>query len=741
MSPQLINTPSIFRALTALALVFAIFQWSVWAPEAKSDLSEYLTTLSMVCCSVILSLIGNAVITLAAQWCRRDLALNTPASDSPFHPLPFISRAVLALGIGQLAVMFYVFARSALSGAAYLLVKRQIPIGNFEILLLLASVLLVTVKTTPQRSISGKILPIASFIVILICILAPLCFRELPRDVALSSDPDQHAFWALQVLRLGIVPWDQGLTGVGPFGYPAGFAVLNAIWMRLSGLTAVEIVTIQPMLQFLLGVATCASIGPLLLSNRRSRALLAPNKMDNSPVFLTTLCSIALYWFILPYGYQGERFHGEGTARLSASLLSAFALLSWIATSSGSLTIRERSFRFVFMTASVALLATLNPLVSILPGIFLVLALLDLVWRNTVESARVLNTGLVCLAAFLTAAIIVSGEPYFSARIIDALRSAPTSNLVPMQPATASSLSFEITLYRIWESLQPSRLISYLFAGTYTGNEIMPVVYLVLTILTAVWIIYAPRTAVRGFFVLLGCGATSMVFDGLSAGGSVDLPLYLIQPYVIQTVLQCGALIGFCWIIPTLMIAFSRKGVVLNGCVSLLTIFSLCLPSEPITARTAAFNMNVRGGYCGSLTCLNEGNRAALAFLEQLSANIINKYPGLTYETAPKILILGIPATLGVEKWVFPAGAARVVSLFSSLPVAFFYGRGHPDWSFDNYQSRVCQKLDLDWLKKRNVRYLFFPYREPGCLKKRAELRQRSKIIFEHDKSRILQIF
>jgi len=178
-----------------------------------------------------------------------------------------------------------------------------------------------------------------------------------------------------------------------------------------------------------------------------------------------------------------------------------------------------------------------------------------------------------------------------------------------------------------------------------------------------------------------------------------------------------------------------------NGCVLLLTITSLCLPTAPVTARTPAFNMNVRGGYCGSLTCLNEGNRAALAFLEKLSAQIINKYPGLSYEAAPKILMLGIPATLGVEKWVFPAGAARVVPLFSSLPVAFFYGRGHSDWSFENYQNRVCQKLDLDWLKRRNVRYLFLPYREPGCLKKRAEIRRLSKVIFEHDKSRVLQIF
>jgi hypothetical protein len=725
-----------FRTLTAAALVYSIFWWSVLAPGAAFDGSECFAALGLVWCAVVLSLFGHATAALASRYCTQSATGSGLEEKSPLSRLPYISKAIIALAIGQVVAMGWVFARSALSGIAYAVTGRQLPITTLEVLALLVGAGFVVLRRRPNALSRHSAFGAVSFIGVLVCIVAPLAFRDLPRSVALSSDPDQHAFWASQVFKLGIVPWDQGLTGVGPFGYPAGFAVLNAVWMVFSGLTAVEIVTIQPMLQFLLAVVLCVAVGPLLVGrNAISR------RIDDVSITLASLLCVLTYWYVLPYGLQGERFHGEGTARLSCSLLSALPILLWIARLSVPLTHTASSAQPFAACVSVALLATINPLSAFLPGIFAGLITLAYLVRGVIaRQARLVSYAL--LASALAAVLIIGGEPYFVTRIVSALSPSGDATTAPIsQASTSLPFSFALSAAQVRESLQPSRLVEYLLAGTYADKASIQPAHWTLGVSFVLWIASAPWVATRGAIALVVCGAVAFAFTGLQAIGSVELPLYLIQPYVVQSVLQCGAVLGFLLLTPLSILLFSARGVVHTLFVSLLCVYCFCFAAAPMTQRTGAFNMNVRGGYCGTMACLSDSDLAALTFLEGLGERITLKYPGLSYDEAPKVLILGIPASLGNENWVFPSGSARVVPLFSKLPVAFFYGRGHQDWTFENYQERLCKSLDLDWLKKRNVRYIFLAKKDPGCFKRRREIVRQSKVLFDAGGARVLQLF
>jgi hypothetical protein len=654
--------------------------------------------------------------------------------------MPFVSRSILALCVGQIASMSWVFARSALSGLVFYFTAHQLPISSVEVWALVICVLFVVSRAKRESESRFNAWQVVGLLVVLACISIPVAFRDLPRTVALSSDPDQHAFWASQVYKLGIVPWDQGLTGVGPLGYPAGFAALNAIWMFFSGCSAVEIVTIQPMLQFLLATAACAAYAPILIGSVRLRSSAFREDSGNWAVVLAALAAIVLYWFALPYGLQAERFHGEGTARLSCSLLSALVLLSWVTPTNSLLTSKEQSIRLIVVSSSVALLATINPLSALLPGVFLGLIGLDYCWHKLRSRCKreALCTLLGCL---MVIAIIFAGEPYLVTHAVRALGFSSTSATATTQVATSSPLSITLSTEHVFEWLSFRRIMSYLLAGTYIDNPIMQPIHLLFVVACTVWGLGAFRAVLRWIVALGVCGITAFAFVGLGVTGSIELPLYLVQPYVVQSVFQCGAILGFIALMPLLLKLFSLRSALITACISVVTICCFCVPTTPITARSGAFNMHIRGGYCGSIACLSEGDREAFLFIEQLGHRIQQQYPSLSYANAPKILILGIPADLGGERWVFPSGSARALPIISPLPVAFFYGRGHPDWTFENYQARLCQNLDLDWIKKRNIRYLFLAKNDPGCMKRRREVVRQGKVIFEHQGTRVIKLF
>jgi hypothetical protein len=224
-------------------------------------------------------------------------------------------------------------------------------------------------------------------------------------------------------------------------------------------------------------------------------------------------------------------------------------------------------------------------------------------------------------------------------------------------------------------------------------------------------------------------------------GGSPEMPLYLLQPYYLQSTLQIGAVAGVTLFVVFLSLIVHAAPRVSSYVLSSLLIWCVGFLSLPPSGANSSFNTSSRANYCGSLGCASASDHAAIDFIKAFGANIINTYPNLTYQSAPKILILGHPTALGGEKLVFPYGASRLVPLESPLPVAFFYGRGYPAWDFDNYLRHVCSRFDMDWMRRHNIRYLFLPSSGGGCLRGRQSVIASSTVLFEQGGARFLKLF
>jgi hypothetical protein len=112
----------------------------------------------------------------------------------------------------------------------------------------------------------------------------------------------------------------------------------------------------------------------------------------------------------------------------------------------------------------------------------------------------------------------------------------------------------------------------------------------------------------------------------------------------------------------------------------------------------------------------------------------------LDYESVPKILVLNAPVIIGNERWLLPTGASRILPTFNTFPLAFYYFQGSPDYSYELYQKNICQSLNLQWLREKNIRYLFVPSYNFGCLRKKAALLLQGKIIEQSGKSMFIDI-
>ncbi|MFN4895141.1 MAG: hypothetical protein ACK5GN_06590 [Pseudomonadota bacterium] len=732
--------PTAFRVIIVGALIYSILYLSVLAHDALYNLGDCFAAIRLTWSTLILSLIGFFTMRITGSLALISSGHTETANRSAekqsadeASALPWLSKAIISIAVGQLVIMCWVYCRSALSGIAFYIVGLQLPISTLELIVILA--VIIANEWTRMRSalLKSKTTDLLGYTLIIASVVLPLVIRDLPRSVGLSSDPDQHAFWASQVYKLGVVPWDQGLTGEGHFGYPGGFAVLNAIWMTLSGISAVEMVTIQPVLQFLLAIITCAAVCPLLCP----RPGYYPNYRSQprviSDTLLLSLVSLATYWALLPYGYQAERWHGEGTARLSASWISALVVLAWI--------IRAKDFqnscvqRLMLATSAVCILATIHPLTAIIPAILLGLIAVDYL-QSTIGlcgwTSALTTGGLIALLGLL----ILAGEPYLVTSLFS-FWSAPS--LASVGPSSSSNITSFGNLYSLVLGLSPSQLMPYLSAATFLRSGATASILATMCII-ALWFYRSPGTTIRWLATLLICGAVGTSALSFQLTSSPWLPLYLVAPYIYESALQVGAILGFILIVAVIGPSISLPSSWRRRVFVVLAAIILCYQYSILTSTTSNFNLTPRECRTDAPYCLTQSDQKALTFIEELGARIRAQYPDISYRSAPKVLLLGTPKQQGVEHWVFPSGIARVIAIHSSIPVAFFYGRGSPDWSYENYLSRVCRKLDLQWLTNRNIRYLVLGKREPGCMKRRSEVVKRGNLIFEDGGVRILEL-
>jgi hypothetical protein len=716
-----VTLPDILLWAAIAIAVTGVWRWSISADGAPITGPGFASALRLMCGSLAFWLIGRAVIRLVLLWCR------SADAHAVMHGLPV---QLCAVAVGQLGAVCWLVLRSGVHEACVRWTGIPIPVTGIEVfVLMLVALGSLALEWRPSGPGAegptgapwrNRLVQMASFGLLIALVCLAVGFREMPRISALSSDPDNHAFWARMVMRLGVIPWDQGVLGQGPFGYPCGYAALNASWCTLSGISVVDAVTIQPVLQTLMGCLVISALAPWCITHTRSRLIAAPG----SQVLLIALLLMTVYWLALPYGMQRDRYFGEGAARLSATMFTALMLMCWLAPLGAPLCSRERILRLGVVSASLAAVLLINPITAAVAAVPALAVGLDECRRIAMRSrlpagATIpLASVVVSLAGF---AALVASDPYFGERIAGRRETDPAliaSEFEATDPrAQGSQTMFELPDTTIVPLLSPTQLVAYSRAGIASPASVSAAWGLALVASFVAWISRSPARALRWLAIFPVLAITHFVALCIPPRVGGAIPIYLIQPYTIDAANQMGAVAALC----ALGVAFAfivqlshawQRAAVAMGAIGLAWIgqSSAASAGNGFIMRPRVTRLD------GNMGVPTASDLDVIRFWNQYATEAMTQAGAASYGEAPKILVLGNPRDRGIEQWVFPVGGGRLLPLESPMPVAFFYGHGSGDWNYQSYLDRVCRNFDVDWLLARNVRYVFIPEDERACI-------------------------
>ncbi len=658
-------------------------------------------SLNLILGFLVFSLIGYAIMALmGGRWLQR------------LKPIPVIWFFV----VGQTGITTLYYFRSLLSHVARKYVGVSIPISAVELWswavafgVLGAIFACREYRSLPRRS---KLRSFTSLIIqafTLWLVLLGISLMELPREIMLSSDPDLHAFWASQIGRIGEVPWSQGLWGPDRFGYPAGFAVLNYTWSVFSSLSIPEIVTAQPLIQTQLSLALLAWTAWFMRSDRST--------WSEGHIVLLILITI-IYYFFLPFGYQNNHLHLEGTGRLSASLLASTCLSTALIFSRSVLkkeSSADDAFRYVFFVGSIIVfIALINPAAVLIPSCFFSLPLLLYLLCSAREDILFKATALIGLVPPLVQ--LVLADPYY----FDMLSAAPSTANPPAGATSSGNRALELVL----DSFRALFSDPLDVLGTFINLDLLSaqatwqtfIVVGVSYALTSAWVRFREKRFDPSDYLLLafvGCWwlSYSLLFAPLARSLGDAPPAGLLSPYLHQSLQQNM----FMLLIFLIAVVLSRLWTYGGWWVSCLTVFALLKPMISLSTSSAMVSVGPRYAYSGSMGDLTTDDRKVIEFIEDFSRRILAKYPTANSRSIPKILIPNDTLVLGQERWLFSFGGARVLPFRESLPVAFYYSQGNSrQFSWTAYKKNVCLRLNKPWMADKNVRFVFIPSQIAG---------------------------
>lgn len=369
-------------------------------------------------------------------------------------------NAPVLIGIGQIAFVGWIYLRTVLNATAGHFVHAQLPVSAWELFLCLG-LLLYAASRRQKMADAKEVLPSLIWVLVAILIIAQ---RELPRDIMLSSDPDQHLFWTLQVLKWGGVPFDLGDWGPLDFQYPAGFAVLSSLWTWLSFTTAANSVTIQPLLQSILAVLGLANSVAILVGSAQTKLK-----------FTMGFMAVALFFGFFPSTLLKEFFLLEKSGSLSTQLLLisiVFLLLEKQVAEKSLL----KNPAFYLAGIGVAWSGLINPVAIIIPGILYYVSLAVSSWHQY-KNRRNFLLGFAVLAAIPAAFMLL--DPYYSFRFV-IQRPTPLADIPPGFIVDQLSVATEVKAYLL-KLVGRAEFVRPMLMLKYFAHPILSAGFIVLT--------------------------------------------------------------------------------------------------------------------------------------------------------------------------------------------------------------------------------------------------------------------
>lgn len=690
------------------AVLLAVCAWWV-IPVAPLHASAVGPAIGLTVAVLLLSLTGAAILQLTG------LLEQLPEG---------VFRDLTCAGAGQIFCSAFIFARSALAWGAMKLFSIRLPLTSVELYLCVALTLYCAARKpgfSPAKCkvfLSSILLPLTlMFITTLI-----IANNELPRELMLSSDPDQHAFWAWQITKQGMIPFSLLSWGPEPFHYPAGFAVLNSLWSWLSLVSATQVVAAQPILQSQLAFLFLAFWAFLIVK-------VSYDARDT--VVLWAFVLILFYGF-LPYGYHRTYFHLEGTGRLSSLFLLAFPLLSFLSQAANAEMNGCKKALMFLGAAACGLLISVSPFHVLLPPLLAGMAILILLISSGV-SARASIIPLVLSAGAISA--LCALDPFYIQKLAGIPDFIPI-DIAPLPPGT-TQISLNAALSDLLKFLtnRPSSgmlLQMLVIDGRIAGATIILTSLMLLVFGKPTW-----RLVPILFGALLTAGFVLFVGNALlpSLGPAVAIgtPLRLLVGYVDYNARQYALLI----IVLLSAFSFATIHASFGRTISTILLCGLGIYFSITIRENDLVLVQPRVSYNGPLGTINDDDRK---IVEKLRLDFFRRF-GKKDGEVPKILIPNSIVEFGPEIWFFPQGGSRLLATSGSFPLAFYYGQGSRDYTLKNYRKHVCESFDLQWLRQRNIRYFFQPSEKGSqCVADLDGLKARFRTRYESGNAFVLDL-
>ena len=595
--------------------------------------------------------------------------------------------------MGQVSLVFYFFLRSFIN---FLLIKVSIPyfpIGYWDIALIICLLLFFKKKDFDKsiykfsnRSFSKIYFPFLLFLIILFILVS----AELPRLTPLSTDPNIHSFLAFQTDRFNTSLYEFYDYGVQTLTYPSGFGILNFIWMEISQLNAIDIVTIQPQLQLIISIFIIAEVMVLNL-----------NKLSLFKQIALVSILIYLYFNLWPYGYQITKYHLEGTPRTSLMPSVAF-LVSYVIYFNKN----KQNIRFnEYLKKSLPNFLNLFFVIIINPINSIYLLSLTILNELMVLKKKVFYTGILIVIT-LTISFL---DPFFVNNLINTSANEQNLNLISKNNKIESSV--ESLLDSI---VQYSTQIYGNFKGVFIFEGLVSQDVLIYLIIGLILILFIFSFLIQsksklGYVVikiLLQLFLAFMIFNivkliiNILIQNKTFLSGYLLDPYFDFSTFQFLYMWLLFAIALSILISWKHKLFTLTLLIALLYL--------PLINKSHQ-KFQPRRNYPGSIGSVTANDLIVLKKIENLyTKQTINKSYA-EYIKSPKIMILAGAVQMGNEKWLFPSNAETILPLNNVFPIAFFYSISSADYSYNNYKLHVMKGLDKNWLKERNISYIFIP--------------------------------
>ncbi len=504
--------------------------------------------------------------------------------------------------------------------------------------------------------------------------LASVVYADWPRWVPLTSDPQQHAFFARKILDYHCIPKALVEMGNGTLGYPAGTGIIGFLAFTYSGLLPVETVSLLNGL-FL----TLCSLSLVDVARRAS-----------VPVLYRGL--LAFVPFMPGIGGFGAWIGLGGCGKMVAFWL----MQSWLI----QLLLMRRNRAMTPTLVQFALLlvlgAELNPTLAFMWLWLVVLSFV--IWRRDggLDTPSVVGGFLVVGAGLL---LMVLADPFYG----DALRG--TGAVTP----TFSHLPKEAMRFRPAGILDVPAKFGEHVQSFLERSPRPPLVLLFLVTCILVGARgYLRRLDRRRLYVglLLGFSPSLLlVFIASFLKVPIVSGLHLVPEYSMQVLtltLWMAAFILAVWWLPRVfdwpashlyrrVWVTASAALVLPALVTFGILPHLSRRDNPKKSGITRVNVQVPHG-------LKEATQA----VAQLWAE----------DHDAKVLFVNWEWTRSKpERWIMPEHYSSVVALVRNSNPAFFFYKGSRDYSYDNYLDKVCHNWDPEWLLQRGIRWVLVPPR------------------------------